>query len=286
MTNDKSGWKQLQRRLEDLDIEVVVLEATGKFHRGVHRSLADDGFAVSVLNPYRSRKFSDALGELAKTDEIDARVLALAGEALKPDVTPPQPKSLEKLQELLQLCNAFKADRTSCRNRLAGLTDAVAKKQQRYLLESLERRITALETELMMRIKADPALLHRFEILTSVPGIGPVTATTMIVNLAELGSLSSKEIAALVGVAPMNRDSGTMRGQRRIRGGRASVRTPMYMAALAAARSVKSGLKPFYQRLIGNGKPVKLALTAVIRKLVILANTLIKEDRLWQPIAP
>ena len=286
VVNDKSGWRQIKRRLKDLDIEVVVVEATGKFHRGVHRSLADDGFKVAVLNPYRSRKFSDALGELAKTDEIDARVLALAGEALRPDTTPPQPKALEALQELVQLRNALKAERTANRNRLTGLEDGFAKKELRLLLQSLERRIAKLEVEILARVKADPALSHRYQILTSIPGIGPVTAGTMIANLAELGSLDSKQIAALVGVAPMNWDSGKMRGQRHIKGGRASVRTPMYMAALAAARSKKSGLKPFYQRLRGKGKPAKLALTAVIRKLVILANTLIKEGRQWQPIAP
>ena len=270
----------------DLDVEIIVLEATGKFHRRAHRSLADDGFAVAVLNPYRSRKFSDALGELAKTDEIDARVLALAGEALKPDATPPQPKTLQDLQELLLLCNAFKAERTAGRNRLQGLEDGFAKRQLRLQLASLERRTAKLEAEILARIKADPALLHRFEILTSIPGIGPVSAVAMIINLAELGSLDAKKVAALVGVAPMNWDSGTMRGQRRIRGGRASVRTPLYMAALTAAHSNKSSFKPFYQRLVGNGKPAKMALTAVIRKLVILANTLIKENRKWQPIAP
>lgn len=284
--NDKPGLKALKRRLGGLGIERIVVEATGKYHRGVHRSLSEDGFRVCVLNPYRSRKFADALGELAKTDEIDARVLALFGEALKPAFTPPMPKALEAMQELTNALSAFKAERTAYINRLGSAQDGVLKRQLYLALQSLERRIKALEGELMTRLNADPVLLNRYQILTSIPGIGPVVALTMIVHLSELGTCSPKQIAALVGVAPMNWDSGTMRGSRHIRGGRAQVRNPMYMAAVAAARCKRSDLKVFYERLRANGKKAKVALTAVMRKLAILANTLIKENRQWQPTAP
>jgi transposase len=286
VANDKTGWKTIKRRLKKRDVALVVVEATGKYHRGVHRSFADDGFDVAVINPYRSRSFGNALGELAKTDEIDARVLALAGEALRLDATQPVPKSLEDMAELMSAITAFKAERTANRNRLGTAMSATLKRLLKSHLKSLERRIKQLECELMARLKADPALWRRYQILTSIPGIGPVTAMTMIVFLAELGSCSPKQVAALVGVAPMNWDSGLMRGQRHIRGGRAKVRCALYMAAVSAARCASSEQKAFYDRLRANGKPAKLALTAVIRKLAILANTLITEDRQWQPIAP
>lgn len=181
---------------------------------------------------------------------------------------------------------AFKAERTAHSNRLGDTGSTVLKRCLKSHLKSLDRKIARLESEVMARLKADAALWRRYRILTSIPGIGPVGAATLIAHLAELGTCSPKQIAALVGVAPMNCDSGLMRGKRRIRGGRARVRSCLYMAALAAARSDKSGMREFYQRLRAKGKPAKLALTAVIRKLAILANTLIKEDRLWQPIAP
>lgn len=284
--NDKSGWRQIKRRLQGHDVGIIVVEATGKYHRGVHRSLSDDGFAVAVINPYRSRSFGNALGELAKTDKIDARVLALAGEALKPDAVKPAPKSLEEMQELMSALSAFKAERTANRNRLGTAAGAVLKRILKSQLKSLERKIEQLEREVMARMQADPVLSRRYDILTSIPGIGPVVAMTLIAFLDELGCCNPKQIAALVGVAPMNWDSGLMRGQRHIRGGRARVRNALYMSAVSAARSTKSDQKIFYDRLRANGKPAKLALTAVIRKLAILANTLIIEDRQWQPICP
>ena len=286
VTNDKTGFKALKRRLRDLDVDVVVVEATGKYHRDVHRSLSDNGFSVAVLNPYRSRKFSDCLGQLAKTDQIDARVLALFGEALKPKATQPASKTFQYLQELMSGLEALKASRTAHKNRLGSASDRVLKRQLRLLLQSLDKRIKAVEMEIIARMKSDRVLVRRYQILTSIPGIGPTIALTMLVRLSELGTLTSKQIAALVGVAPMNWDSGQYRGTRHIRGGRAEVRTSMYMGALAVARCKKSELRTFYDRLLANGKTKKVALTALIRKLAVLANTLIKQDRKWQPIAP
>ena len=286
VANNKSGWRQLKRRLGSLDVCLIVVEATGKYHRGVHRSLADGGYPVAAVNPYRSRCFGNALGELAKTDKIDARMLALAGEALKLAATPLPSEALLAWQELANTITALKAERTAHRNRLAECVDAIVKRQLASLLKSLEKHIACLEKEVMARLKADPMAWRRYQILTSIPGIGPIVAMTMIVHLAELGSCTSKQIAALIGVAPMNCDSGLMRGKARIKGGRAQVRTPLYMAAVTASRCAKSDLKDFYERLRQNGKSAKLALTAVMRKLTVLANTLIKENRHWQPVCP
>ncbi len=286
VANNKAGWQSLCKKLKAQNIALVVVEATGKYHRGVHQCLTEAGLRVAVVNPYRSRKFAEALGALAKTDKIDARVLALAGEALKPSATPPVKKVLQNLQELVNTIAELKGERTANRNRIRGCENPVVKRCLNDHLRGIGKRIKRMECEVITLIKADSALWRRHEILTSIPGIGPVVAVTLIALLDELGSCSAKQIAALVGVAPMNCDSGQMHGARRIRGGRPNVRSILYMAAVSAARCVRSDLRVFYQGLINRGKPAKVALTAVIRKLAILANTLIAEDRTWQTNRP
>lgn len=286
VTNEISGWRQLKKRLVGLNVTVVVLEATAKYHSGVYHCLSDVGFAVSIVNPHRSRMFASASGVLAKTDTIDARMLALAGEALKLKATPQTPAAVRALQELVNTLAAFKADRTAVSNRLGASTDRHVKALLRRHLRGIDRHIEQLEQHIMEQIKADPILSRHYDILVSVPGIGPVVAVTLIAHLHELGTCSAKQIAALVGVAPMNWDSGLLRGKRRIRGGRAHVRKKLYMAAVTAVRSNKSDMKAFYLRLRDRGLAAKSALTAVIRKLAILANTLIAEDRKWQTVKP
>ena len=242
----RSKWPMIdlvvKRRLNDHQVGLIVVEATSKFHRGVHRSLSDSGFDVCVVNPYRSRCFGNALGELAKTDKMLSETapptLAMAGEALRLRVSAPAPRVLEALQELTNAISALKAERTANRNRLGTSENSVLKRSLKSLLKSLESQIKRLEGEVKDRIEADPALRRRYEVLTSIPGIGPVVATTLIAHLAELGRLDSKQVAALVGVAPscrrcasstMNWDSGTMRGQRHIRGGRGTCQKhPVY----------------------------------------------------------
>lgn len=285
VANTPEGIRGLNRALQAWNIGLVVMEATGKLHRLAYRSLHASGYPVAVVNPYRSRKFADALGQLAKTDRIDARVLALLGESLKPDVRPPAPKQVAELQEIVLARQAALADAVALENSLKATESDFLRRERSSWLKSLRKRIKKLEHAIDQLIQADPEMARRFEVLTSIPGIGPVVAATLIACLAEIGSANSKEVAALAGLAPFNWDSGDMRGQRHIKGGRAHVRTPLYFAAIAAVR-VDPGFKRFAERLRAAGKPAKVILTAVMRKLVVLANTLVSENRTWLPEAP
>jgi len=283
VANTRDGLKQLKRRLANLDVALIVMEATAKFHRQAHRNLHASGFEVAIVNPLRSRLFAEATGQLAKTDTVDARMLALLAAMLEPKAKAPPPEALENLQEIVRGRAAFVAQRTALRNQLGTAKTSCLKQQIKRQLKTLERAIESLETEIERSIQAAPALARRFAILTSIPGLGKIAAVTLLANFAELGSCSGKQAAMIAGLAPIACDSGDTRGERHIRGGRASVRTGLYMAALSAAR-FNADLKSFYARLLANGKQPKVALTAVMRKLIALANTLIREDRLWQPI--
>jgi len=285
VANTKPGLKQLNRLLAPHTVALIAIEATGKWHRCAHRTLHAAGFPVAIVNPYRSRKLADALGQLAKTDKIDAAMLALFAESLNPKATPPPARLLTDLQELV--CARQKAvdEQTALSNRLGVAETAFLRRELKRRLKAVRGHIERLEAECKRLVMNDAGLARRFEILSSIKGIGDVVATTLVACLTELGVLDGKAIAALAGVAPMNRDSGEMRGQRRIKGGRGHVRKPLRMAALSAIR-YNPALKAFYRRLRDNGKMSKIAITAVMRKLVVLANTLILQDRLWQPEAP
>ena len=282
VTNDRNGIQRLKRKLARHDITLVVIEATGKYHRLAHRSLSQTGFAVAVVNPLRSRLFAEALGTLAKTDPIDARMLAILGEALRPQATPPAPEALEALQELVRARSTATAERTALTNRLKASQTPFLKAELRRRLKSLDGHIQRLAKEIVRRITDNPALARRYEILQSIPGVGPIVAAELTADLPELGALDRHACACLAGVAPFPDDSGNNTGQRHIKGGRPHVRRALYWAALCAAKH-NPDLRDFYKRLIQNGKKPKVALTAVMRKIVILANTLLKEDRLWNP---
>jgi transposase len=284
--NDSQGLKALVRALKGCDVGLVVMEATGKHHRLAARHLSQAGLPVAVVNPLRARLFAEAAGALGKTDGVDAHMLAVMGAALGPQgrlkAAAPAPEALEALAELVRARNAAVAERTALMNRLGA-------SQTRFLKAELKRRVTALEghigrlaAEIDRRIKADPGLARRFEILVSIPGVGAAVAAALLVELAELGTLDRHAAAALAGLAPHPDDSGERTGLRRIMGGRPGPRRALYMAALSAARC-NPGLKAFHARLREAGKKPKVALVAVMRKLVILANTLLKEDREWRP---
>jgi transposase len=280
--NSRDGLKQLKRRLAGLAVVLIVMEATGKLHREAHRNLNDSGYAVAVVNPLRSRLFAKALGQLAKTDKVDARMLALMGAALEPNAKPPAPEAIELFQELVRGRDAFVRERTALLNQLGDAKATFLKQQIRRQISTIEVAIERLEKEVTRIVKADPWLARRYEILLSIKGVGPVTAVAMLANFPEIGTCNAKQTAMLVGLAPIADDSGDRTGTRSIRGGRAGLRTGIYMAAHAATKS-NPGLKAFYDRLVAAGKLPKVALTAVMRKLIVLANTLIREDRLWQP---
>ena len=285
--NTKKGYKQLLATLKSCRVEIVVLEATAKYHRGVHRFLHDAGLPVAIVNPLRARLFAESMGILAKTDSVDAAMLAMFGQIGKLQATPPLDETIETLREIARNRDAAILAKVALDNQLATAATAVVRQQIGRQMKVVQAAADVMAVAAVALIKSCANLARRFEILISMPGVGDITAVGLIANMPELGSLDAKQAGLLAGLAPVASDSGQRNGPRHIRGGRAAVRTGIYMAAHSAAR-FNPHLKAFYDRLVAAGKPKKLALTAVMRKLVVLANTLLKEDRLWSkgfPIA-
>lgn len=285
--NSLVGLRRLRRYLDELGLspDRIVLEATGKYHRLAFRTLSAWGYGVVVVNPLRARLFAQACGALAKTDRIDARLLALMGHSLAPRPSVPAPLQLEQLQELVNAHSAAHAEAVALGNRLEQSTIRFLKNELKRRRTSLKGHIKRLEVEIAQLIRADPGLAARYAILLSIPSIGATTAAALLAGLSELGQCTAKAASLLAGLAPIADDSGRRQGQRHIRGGRMPVRNALYMAALSAAR-FNPDLKVVYQRLRNAGKPPKLALTAIMRKLVVLANTLLTQNRPWQPSQP
>lgn len=283
--NTKKGQVQLIALLKRHEVRRVVIEATGKHHRSVHVRLHQAGWHVAVVNPRRARLFAEAIGTLAKTDKVDARVLAVMAATIAPGATPPLPENLENLREIARSREAVTAARTALLNQLEDATNNVVRRQIKRQIATATAAIKALLAAAVAAIKIDPAFRRRLVILTSVPGIGDITAVCLIANMPELGQLDEKQAGMLAGLAPIACESGQTTAKRRIRGGRAIVRTGTYMAALSAIEH-NPPLTAFYDRLVAAGKAKKLAIAAVMRKLIVLANTLLKEDRCWSILAP
>ncbi len=284
-SNDADGVARLKRLCRKHGVAKIVMEATGKYHRLAHRALSAAGFAAAVVNPLRARLFAEANGTLAKTDRIDARMLALMAERLDPRATEPTPEAVEELQELVRARDAAVAERTALMNRRGEAKIAALRSALDQLIAAMQEHIDRLEKEIDRRIKADATLKHRRALLMSIPGIGPVAAAALLAELTELGACSNKAAAMLVGLAPIARESGQTTARRHIRGGRGSLRATLYMPALAA-KTHNPQMKQFYERLIAAGKEAKVALTAIMRKLVVLANTLMRENRPWSLARP
>jgi transposase len=285
VANTSAGIRQLKRWLLHHKVKLVAVEATGKWHREVCRSLAASPIAVAIVDPYRVRMFAKASGILAKTDKLDAKVLALFAATMSPSCRPQASKTLEGLQELVTARDSAVAERTALKNQLSAATSAFLKAHLKKRIAQLANAIKAIEKECLAQIKADEGLARRFSILVSIPSFGPVVAMTLIARFRELGSISRKQAGALGGLAPVPDESGERIGQRVVYGGRTAVRTILYLAAVSSARSSK-GMKAFFARLVAKGTSKKAALIAVARKLIVLANTLLAEDRLWLPIPP
>ena len=285
LANSRSGVSGLKRRLGGRGVALVVMEATAKYHRRAQRDLSEAGFAVAVVNPQRARLFAQATGVLAKTDPVDAERLAILAATLNPEARPPATEEVEALQELVRARSAAVRELTGLKNRRGSAQTRFLKAELRRQIANQERAIARFGHEIARRIAADAALTRRYQILLSIPGLGPGTAAVLLADCAELGRLSSKAAALLTGLAPIAADSGGSNKPRHIKGGRKAPRNALYMAALAAIR-VNPDCKAFYQRLREAGKKPKVALTAVMRKLIVLANTLIKDDRKWAPHAP
>jgi len=284
VANTIDGLRKLKRVLQKHDVALVVVEATAKYHWLAHRVLGAAGFRVAQVNPLRTRLYAQVRGQLAKTDKIDARTLAIFGETMSPEARPPAPEAMADLHEIVRARQEISDDLVVLKNRRGAAQCDFLKREIGRAIKSLQAHEERLEVEIKRRIERDPALKRRYQILTSIPGIGSAIAAVLLIGLSELGTSSGKSMSLLVGVAPIAADSGETIGVRHIRGGRGYVRRALYMAALTAV-AWNHDLKTFYKRLLKT-KEKKVALTAVIRKLVVLANTLVKEDRPWQPIRP
>lgn len=283
-SNDAKGHSALITWLAQHRIVRVVYEATGAYHRAFERTLAEANLPLAKVNPRQARRFAEATGQLAKTDRCDAAMLARLGALLEPPVRSLPSVTLAAMRELHGARQALIKDRTATLNRQKGLGSALLKRQALQRLAQIKAQLAAIEAELDMLCVADPALNHRRAILASIPGIGEATAIALLVEMPELGSLEPGPAASLAGLAPMARDSGRTKGRRFIRGGRAGLRRALYMPALVATR-FNPELSSKYQALIAAGKPPKLAITAVMRKLLLLANALLRDNRAWKPKA-
>ena len=285
VANTSEGIRQLKRWLLKYKADLIAVEATGKWHRELCRSLRASDMAVAVIDPYRVRNFAKADRILAKTDRLDAKVLAMFAATMNPACRAPTPQVIEAMQELVTARASAVDEQTSLRNQLGSAQTSFLKRHLTRRIIQLKAHIKALELECLRQIRTDEALASRHAILTSIPGFGPVVATTLIAFLNEPGSLNNKEISALAGLAPIADDSGQREGVRVIWAGRGIVRRMLYLAALSASRH-NQNMKAFHQHLCAKGKPPKVCLIAVARKLAVLANTLITQNRSWQPIAP
>lgn len=280
VANDEKGIEQVRTQLLEIRPKLVVMEATGGYERELAIALYVAGLAVAVVNPRRVRDFARAMNTLAKTDRVDAGVLALFGEKVAPEARGVPEEEARELDALTTRRQQLVEMRTAEKNRLG----VAARKQKPGIQEHiayLDEQIGGIQDELEAMIAKSPAWQVRDELLRSVPSVGPRTSEMLISRLPELGQLTSKKIAALIGVAPYPRDSGMYKGQRRIWGGRADVRTAMYMATISAVRC-NPVIKAHYQQLRARGKLPKVAMVACMRKLLVILNAMVKANLHWQ----
>lgn len=280
--NDRKGLNALIKWLGGFVVTRIVYEPTGAYHRTFEHRLLEAGFALAKVNPRQARRFAEAIGTNAKTDAVDAAMLARFGAMVEPRPFAPSSPALAEMKDLLVARRALVKDRTAMQNRAHQRSLALLRAQATERLKQIGRQIAAIDAAMRERLAADPALTTRFEVLVSIPGLGEITALALLVDMPELGTLDHKCAASLAGLAPMARDSGQWKGKRFIRGGRAEPRHALYMPALVAIR-FNDDMKAKYQALIGGGKAAKVAIVAVMRKLLVLANALLKKGAPWQP---
>lgn len=280
VANDPTGHAELVARLRPLGVTCLVLEATGGLELPVAAALAAAGIPVAVVNPRQTRDFAKATGRLAKNDALDAAALAHFAEAIRPAVRPLPDAQQQALDALLGRRRQLVEMLTMERNRLGGCTNRRVRTDLKAHVAWLERRLQDADADLAQAVQDSPIWRAKDELLQSISGIGPVASRTLLAALPELGTITGKQAAALVGVAPLDDDSGKRRGHRRVAGGRADVRAVLYMAALTARRC-NPPLKAFADRLKAAGKPAKVILTAVARKLVVIANAVLRSGQPW-----
>ena len=284
VSNSAAGLAGLVRRLSRLERPHLVCEATGSYTRPLVRELAQRSIPVSRVNPRQVRDFARAAGQLAKTDAIDAALILRFAQAMQPPVSPPPAPAQVQLADLVrrrrQLVDMAAVEKQHAEHPEAELVRATITAHLAFLQAS----IAQLDAAITAQIAAHPDMARRAGLLTSIPGVGRTTAAVLVAELPELGTIGPKQIAALAGVAPINHDSGQMRGQAHIAGGRLSVRCALYMACLSAIRC-NPPIKAFYLHLRAQGKPAKLAIVAAMRKLLITANAMLQRDTPWAPNA-
>ena len=281
IANDDGAINKLVSELKVLKPQLIVMEATGGYEMPLAGALAAGGLPVSVVNPRQVRDFARSTGKLAKTDSIDARVLAHFAEAIRPTPRPLPDAQAQHLSAVLTRRNQLVGMLTAEKNRLGRAPQPVRRRVQAHI-DWLKQELDNVDDDLNIAVKESPMWHAKDQILTSTPGVGKVVSLTLLAELPELGTLNRKEIAHLVGVAPLNRDSGLFKGKRIVWGGRARVRRALYMAALVATR-YNPVIKAFYQRLCAAGKAKKVALIACMRKLLLILNSMLKHGTLWGP---
>ena len=283
--NDKTGRKALIKWLSAAPVKRVVFEPTGPYHRAFERALDDAGLPIAKVNPRQARRFAEAAGKLVKTDRADAAMLARMGEVLDLQPRPCVSQTIAELKELHLARAALLKDRTAAKNRAKAITLPLLEKQNKKRLAEIDVKVEEIDAAIEKLILDDALLARRFEILLSIPGVSTITAFALLIEMPELGTLEGKQAASLAGLAPVQRQSGSWKGHAYIRGGRAFLRQALYMPALVACRFNKDS-RALYQKLVTAGKPAKVAITAVMRKLVVLANALLRHDRPWAENAP
>jgi transposase len=278
--NDATGIAAVVKQLRDTGTSLVVLEATAVYHRAITTALVTAGIPVAVVNPRQVRDFAKSTGQLAKTDRLDAAMLARFAAVVRPTPRPIPDEATQALAALLERRRQLVEMLTAEKNRLAVASKHVRPSVQQ-IVRALEKALATTDEDIDRWIRSSPIWRAQEELLRSVPGVGPQTARLLIAALPELGRLSRREIAALVGVAPLACDSGTLRGQRRCWGGRSHIRAMLYMAVVAGTRC-NPIIQRCYRRLRAAGKPVKVALTACMRRLITILNALVKTQQPWR----
>lgn len=276
---DEPGVQELVSRLNTLEPVMVLLEATGGLELPLVVALATEALPVVIVNPRQVRDFAKATGILAKTDSLDAAVLAHFADAVRPDVRPLKDAETQVLASLVARRHQVMAMLVSEKNRLRTAINAVRPRVEAHIAW-LEQELKDLDEGLRQTLRQSPIWREKDDLLRTVPGVGEQISLTLLAYVPELGTLSRRQIAALVGVAPFNRDSGRLRGKRTVWGGRARVRAVLYMGAVVASQ-YNPVIRDFYQRLLAAGKPKKLALTACMRKLLVILNSMVKHDSPW-----
>lgn len=282
LSNDAEGIEVVRQRAQQFEVQRITVEASGGWQTQLVAALVHAGLPVVVVNPRQVREFARATGRLAKTDRIDAQVLCAFTLAVQPPLRELKDQQAEALSALLSRRQQLLGMRTAEKNRLTLAVRGPVRKNLKAHIQWLDRHLRDTDRDLQQLIEASPVWQAKENLLTSAPGIGNTTARALIGQLPELGRLSHKQIAALAGLAPFNRDSGSLRGQRMLWGGRHTVRTAMYMATIAAIR-FNPLIRDFYQRLKAKGKPSKVAIAACMRKLLVVLNAMLRDQKSWEP---